>query len=101
MKSEDHTAQLATAFICEVYVVFACFHPGVIIDYFDGVRPLSDQLPADILLGGSLLPIIAALRRGRRSHKISALILAVLPTLYIYGAVEWKLPIFIQVWENN
>ena len=100
MKSEDHTAQLVIALICEIYVIFSCFHPGLIIDYFDGVQPLSEQLPADILLGGALLAVISALRRGRPLHKIAALMIAIVPALYIYDAVETKPPIFIREWQT-
>ena len=100
MKTEDHTVQLVAALICEIYVIFSCFHPGLIIDYFDGVQPLSEQLPADILLGASLLPVIAALRRGRPLHKFAAGMIAIVPALYLYGAVETKLPIFIHEWQS-
>jgi len=62
---------------------------------------LHSNLIADVLLGSSLLPVIAAFRRGPIIAKACALILCLLPAFYIYHSVSYNLPIFIHEWQNQ
>lgn len=60
--------------------------------------PINEYLLADLLLGLSLLPVIAAVRRGLIAAKACALMLFLVPACYIYLSFRYKGPIFIHLW---
>jgi hypothetical protein len=95
VKKEDHTAQLVVTLICELVAMLYCFPFWLNVNYEYGVPPLETQLLADFLFGLSLLPVIAALRRGKPGHKVAAITLAILPTMYVSIVVPNKYPGFV------
>jgi hypothetical protein len=51
------------------------------------------EIVCDVIFGGSLLPVIAAIRRGTTGHRVAAILLSVLPLFYIYLSLSKKLPL--------
>ncbi len=90
MKREDHTAQLWIALILQVFVLL--FMPPIHRHSY----PISEYLLADLFLPLSLLPVIAALRRGAIAAKACSLPLSILPAYYAFASVCTKGPMFIH-----
>ena len=84
MKQENHVAQLSVSLILQVFVLLLAAASFGVRDYYS----LQQSLLIALLLGLSLLPVIAAIRRGPMAAKACGLMLAVLPLLYIYGLVQ-------------
>ena len=97
MKRENHVAQLAAAQGLQAFVLLAWWSAS---GYTCHGYPWDLGLITDVLLGLSLLPIIAAFRRGPIIAKTCAMILCLLPAYYVAHSVSYKLPILIYEWQN-
>ncbi|MBL9133538.1 MAG: hypothetical protein JNG86_20170 [Verrucomicrobiaceae bacterium] len=90
MKQEDHAAQLWFAFILQAAVFLTRFST------FPHSYPVDLFLLADVFVGTSLLPVIAAFRRGSIIVKAFALLLSGLPVLYIYVSARKNGPLLLD-----
>ncbi|MFC5454019.1 hypothetical protein [Prosthecobacter fluviatilis] len=95
MNKEDHTAQLSVSLILQVTVVLMAF------SILGHDYPVNEYLLADLFLGSSLLPVIAALRRGDWTKKWVACMLAVLPLAYMRMKVAVELPKCQELLSNS
>lgn len=84
VKSENHVRQLSISLLMQLCVVAISILQGPIRDY----HSLNWELCVVVLLGASLLPAIAAVRRAPLAGKACGLLLALLPALVCYGTVE-------------
>lgn len=91
-KPEEHSIQLMAAFTLQAFFVPSLFLPYACILYRRPPPFPIDNLTSDLCLGLSLLPVIAAIRRGQFIHKIIASVLAVPPLVYISLSIANKLP---------
>lgn len=95
MQQENHVAQLSVSLILQISVVMMMSsHLGH--DY-----PVNEFLLADLFLGLSLLPVIAALRRGCWTRKLAACALAVLPLAYVGLKIVADLPKCLELLSNS
>jgi len=96
-KREPHTAQLLVALLAQLLPL------GLLdIEGYRGGRPsLSLLILIDILVGLSLLPIIAAFRRGTYAHKSAAYWLSIVPFFYIWLVGGHNLSLVLNEWKNQ
>jgi hypothetical protein len=99
MKKEDHFVQLVMAALLGMATV----QFGI---KFMSVRSQAPPellrfLIADALCGLTILPILACLRRGYPSAKIGAVILCILPLIYINYSVKKNGRILIREWKRQ
>lgn len=65
--------------------------------YADVPFTVGAQLTLDLLCGLCLLLSISAMRRGDTLHFWLGLLLCILPLLYVYHSVRYKLPMLIEM----
>jgi biotin transporter BioY len=94
MKQEDHVAQLSVSLILQVFVLLLAAASFGVRDYYS----FQQSLLVVLLLGLSLLPVIAAIRRGPMAAKACGLMLALLPADYAYGLISFNWPIIVHEW---
>ncbi|WP_184338970.1 hypothetical protein [Prosthecobacter vanneervenii] len=95
MKREDHVAQLSVSLILQVVVVLML--SSIRGHYY----PFNEYLLADVFLGSSLLPVLAALRRGDWIKKLAASALAMLPLAYIGLKIAADLPKCLELLSKS
>jgi hypothetical protein len=83
MKQENHVAQLSVSLILQLLILLLAAASFGIRDYCS----LERSLLAVLLLGLSLLPVIAAIRRGPMAAKACAVLLFLMPAYCIYGLI--------------
>lgn len=97
MKREDHFVQLVIAFLLQVVGVGF----GTQLSPRGYSYPVSDYLCADVLIGLSMLPVLACLRRGYLAAKVGAVLLCILPSIYLYHSIQRNSPSLIHAWLNS
>ena len=95
MKNEDHAAQLSVSLILQISVVL------MVSSHLGHDYPVNEYLLADLFLGLSLLPVIAALRRGDWTKKLAACALALLPLAYMGLKIVADLPKCLELIYNS
>ncbi|WP_395750941.1 hypothetical protein [Prosthecobacter sp.] len=96
MKLENHVAQLSVSLILQVVGILLAAKSFGVTDYYNR----DEALLIALLLGFSLLPVIAALRRGPMAAKACGLMLSLLPSLYAYALIKENWALFANPWRS-
>lgn len=94
MKPESHVSQLVAAQALQLIVLALALW---FYSYHVHGYPVLLYLITDLFLGLSLLPVMAAIRRGPIVAKFCGLLLLLLPAYYISYSIREKGPILMEI----